>query len=200
MDEAAAATDLGICCRPGCGVVLQKRRECPICKEKKIPGSFFCSRDCYKKAWQKHKKIHETYKPPKEDGASGETPKSSKPKGIDLNASEAKVISIIPGDAEISLVTLMTAYDLKNYGDYGKEMSELRQDLGWDSIGEIKFYPKSGCQWYFFGYYDRKAKKKKERLNKAVSVAAGVDVCLWQMPHHALRASRKRDVLRRSQN
>ena len=106
----------------------------------------------------------------------GRTSKDGEKEESSPNASSATVISLVPGDAQVSLVTLMRPYQLKNYGNYGGEKSELRSDLGWKSIGEIKFYPKTGCQWYFFGYYDRDAKKKKERLNKAVSVATGVDV------------------------
>jgi len=181
MAEAAdpvAAGDMGVCCSPGCGVVLQKRRECPICKQMGIAGSFFCSKECYKKNWQKHKKIHQTHKSGDTGDDSGTScaSKDGEKEESSPNASSATVISLVPGDAQVSLVTLMRAYQLKNYGNYGGEKSELRSDLGWKSIGEIKFYPKTGCQWYFFGYYDRDAKKKKERLNKAVSVATGVDV------------------------
>merc|ERR1712168_1069066 len=175
MEEASAATDLGVCCRPDCGVVLQKRRECPVCQKMKIQGSFFCSQECYKTFWPKHKKIHQSQGSTSEQKAS-ESSAGGTSGTSDANAQEAKVIRLDPGDAEISLVTLMTPYDLKNYGNYGQELQELKTDLGWKSVGEIKFYPKTGCQWYFFGYYDRGAKKRKERVNKAVSVAAGVDV------------------------
>lgn len=187
-----AATDVGICCSPGCGVVLQNRRECPICKEMNIPGSYFCSRDCYKKNWQKHKKIHQKKatatdsaensdaKPGSSSSKDGEgsskAPSKTPSKEVEQNAAAAKVICVIPGDAEVSLVTLMSDYPLKAYGDYAKEKNELKADLGWNSIGEVKFYPKTGCQFYFFGYHDKDAKRKKEPLNKAVSRAAGVDV------------------------
>jgi len=169
--ETAAASDLGVCCTPGCGVVLQTRRECPVCKKMKITGSYFCSRDCYKANWREHKKMHETAS---KDGVS----EAPVPEELERNAAEALVISVVPGDLEVSLVTLMSPYKLENYGNYGGERTELEKTLGWrqNKIGEMKFYPKDGCQWYFFGYYDKDAKKKGEVLNKAVSKAAGREI------------------------
>jgi len=179
--ESVAASDLGICCTPGCGVVLRSRRECPICKKMKIVGSYFCSHDCYKANWKEHKKIHKTQEgeadgPP--DGKSDDKSDASVAEERQRNAAEALVISVVPGDAEVSLVTLMSPFKLEKYGDYIGEKKELESTLGWrfNKIGETKFYPKDGCQWYFFGYYDKDAKKKREPLNKAVSVAAGRDI------------------------
>jgi len=165
-----SATDLGICCSPGCGVVLQSRRECPICKKMNIQGSYFCSHDCYKKNWKIHKLLHDVDNPSKSEKAAAKNPEAAR------NATEARVIAVSPGDAEVSLVTLMSSYDMKGYGNYGKEKEGLRLDLGWKSLGELKFYPKTGCQWYYFGYYDLQAKKKGEDFNKALSQAAGCKV------------------------
>ena len=72
----------------------------------------------------------------------------------------------------------MSSYKLENYGNYGGERTELTKTLGWqdNKIGEAKFYPKDGCQWYYFCYYDKAGKKKGEPLNKAMSIAAGRDI------------------------
>lgn len=175
--ETVAASDLGVCCTPGCGVVLRSRRECPICKKMKIAGSYFCSHDCYKANWKEHKKIHKAGAGDA-DGPREDTPDPRVPEELQRNAADALVICVVPGDLEVSMVTHMISYPLLSYGDYIGEKKELEKTLGWQfhKIGETKFYPKDGCQWYFFGYYDKDAKKKRELLNKAVSAAAGKDI------------------------
>ncbi|CAG8495179.1 8290_t:CDS:2 [Funneliformis caledonium] len=48
----------------GVGCTKTANLQCPTCLNLKIPGSFFCSRDCFRANWSTHKLIHEkTYIP-----------------------------------------------------------------------------------------------------------------------------------------
>ncbi|CAI2174389.1 11750_t:CDS:2 [Funneliformis geosporum] len=48
----------------GAGCTESANLQCPTCLNLKIPGSFFCSRDCFRANWSTHKHIHEkTYIP-----------------------------------------------------------------------------------------------------------------------------------------
>ncbi|KAI8981943.1 methionine aminopeptidase 1 [Mycotypha africana] len=44
------------CSTEGCG--KPATLQCPTCIKLKIEGSFFCSQDCFKKNWAKHKLVH----------------------------------------------------------------------------------------------------------------------------------------------
>jgi len=36
--------------------------QCPTCIKLNIPGSFFCSQDCFKTSWKQHKGLHKMFK------------------------------------------------------------------------------------------------------------------------------------------
>ncbi|XP_065191224.1 methionine aminopeptidase 1-like [Sycon ciliatum] len=46
-----------ICETVGCGKPSKLR--CPTCVKLGIPGSFFCSQDCFKSSWKAHKGVHD---------------------------------------------------------------------------------------------------------------------------------------------
>ncbi|XP_011451905.4 methionine aminopeptidase 1 [Magallana gigas] len=48
------------CETPGCD--KDAKLQCPTCIKLAIPGSFFCSQDCFKGFWDEHKKIHKKAK------------------------------------------------------------------------------------------------------------------------------------------
>jgi methionyl aminopeptidase len=53
--------ETNICATPGCG--LEAKLRCPECLKLKITeNSYFCGKDCFKKYWLEHKKIHEKCK------------------------------------------------------------------------------------------------------------------------------------------
>lgn len=47
---------LGMCETPGCKSIA--KLQCPTCIKIGIPGSFFCSQECFKGSWKNHKIIH----------------------------------------------------------------------------------------------------------------------------------------------
>uniref|UniRef100_A0A6M2DED1 Methionine aminopeptidase n=1 Tax=Xenopsylla cheopis TaxID=163159 RepID=A0A6M2DED1_XENCH len=47
---------LGMCETPGCKSIA--KLQCPTCIKIGIPGSFFCSQECFKSSWKTHKIIH----------------------------------------------------------------------------------------------------------------------------------------------
>ncbi|KAI8796544.1 methionine aminopeptidase 1 [Biomphalaria glabrata] len=49
-----------ICDSPGCGEAA--KLQCPTCIKIGIPGSYFCSQECFKGAWGEHKKLHKLAK------------------------------------------------------------------------------------------------------------------------------------------
>ncbi|XP_069125180.1 methionine aminopeptidase 1-like [Argopecten irradians] len=49
-----------LCETPGCS--KDAKLQCPTCIKLGIPGSFFCSQDCFKLSWSEHKKIHKLFK------------------------------------------------------------------------------------------------------------------------------------------
>ncbi|XP_035671279.1 methionine aminopeptidase 1-like, partial [Branchiostoma floridae] len=53
---AAAETAVRVCDTEGCA--KPARLQCPKCLQLGIPGSFFCSQDCFKGSWGSHKKLH----------------------------------------------------------------------------------------------------------------------------------------------
>ncbi|GFS24773.1 methionine aminopeptidase [Elysia marginata] len=57
MSEAVSSR---VCDTPGCGGAA--KLQCPTCLKLGIPGSFFCSQDCFKSSWGEHKKLHKLAK------------------------------------------------------------------------------------------------------------------------------------------
>jgi hypothetical protein len=56
---ASAAPVIGqanLCCTEGCNQVASMR--CPICIQLKLPDSHFCTQECYKALFSKHKLLH----------------------------------------------------------------------------------------------------------------------------------------------
>ncbi|KAK8815372.1 hypothetical protein WA158_003584 [Blastocystis sp. Blastoise] len=46
-----------ICSFPGCG--KESKLQCPTCLKLELPAAYFCSKECFSKAWKTHKIIHE---------------------------------------------------------------------------------------------------------------------------------------------
>ena len=53
-----------VCETEGCAKPSKLR--CPTCVKLGIPGSFFCSQECFKGSWKSHKGIHSITAPPKD--------------------------------------------------------------------------------------------------------------------------------------
>lgn len=55
-----ASLDIRTCDTPGCNNAA--KLQCPTCIKLNIPGSFFCSQDCFKGSWKTHKILHKIAK------------------------------------------------------------------------------------------------------------------------------------------
>jgi hypothetical protein len=58
---SAASTDAPTpsaakCMAAGCGKPAAQK--CPRCDELKLPTSYFCSQECFKKSWGEHNQVH----------------------------------------------------------------------------------------------------------------------------------------------
>lgn len=68
----------------GCGKTVQGRFSCPTCAEIGLPPSYYCTKDCFRSDWPKHKALHiaaaNVFKQPTrgrlslESGITGKTP------------------------------------------------------------------------------------------------------------------------------
>ena len=43
---------------------------CPTCTKLGIPGSFFCTQECFKSGWAQHKALHKLFKAAKKQAAA----------------------------------------------------------------------------------------------------------------------------------
>ncbi|XP_046584795.1 LOW QUALITY PROTEIN: methionine aminopeptidase 1-like [Haliotis rubra] len=69
---AAACVAARVCETPGCN--SEAKLQCPTCIKIGIPGSFFCSQDCFKGSWSEHKKLHKKNKENDEQNKGGFNP------------------------------------------------------------------------------------------------------------------------------
>ncbi|KAI8972462.1 peptidase M24, structural domain-containing protein [Pilobolus umbonatus] len=58
FNKLKTMTDQNTCLLEGCNKPASL--QCPTCIKLKIKGSFYCSKDCFTKSWNEHKKLHKS--------------------------------------------------------------------------------------------------------------------------------------------